>query len=331
MTWFDTNKGILYELFDVLGESRHWTDDQGSLVAWMERAWLGVEHGLQQGKRTYDEAARDRAMPLLTDLGLNGRVDPQSDWYDEIIVLGAAGIGLHRRLELVRTSGIRADGLTVLAGLRPHELQARDGALDELLAASGRFGASPGWSVPPAAANVKDLLDCAGVDPLVAAAVVFQCETDLAELLLVKQWPDATVTATIHRQPHPVVNELGQRPWVLRTWSGSNAIPRLRVLNGAPVERPAANGTFRPPRPTTISTLQEWLREVAEEAQPTSVLAVVNQPHLGRVRLQLLEHLASTGRHNIRVDVAGCQTLADVDVVLLLGEIPAWIRMDIVQ
>ncbi len=326
MTWLEVHLSALRRLFDVLGESEHWTDDPDPLVAWMERTWLGQEHGRQAGKPVYDDRSKEEALPLLAELGLTGRIEPPKERYDQIIVLGASGIGLHRRLELVRLSGVEAAGLTVLAGLRPHEKQSRDGSVDELLAAHGRFAAAPGWSVPAALALRAGILAESKVDPLQAAAVLFPSETDLAELLLGKQWPSAHAIATTHGPPHPVTNELGQRDWTLREWSGDERIPVLRILNGPPVVRTSPDGSSRPARPTALSTFDEWLEEVAAVTNPTDVLAVVNQPHLGRVRAQLLDRLASIDMTGMRMDVAGCETPTDADLVLLLGEIPAWIR-----
>ncbi|MCU1484389.1 MAG: hypothetical protein JWN67_1135 [Actinomycetia bacterium] len=327
--WFDLHRERLRELFRVLGISDHWSDDLGQLVRWMEETWLGAEHGRQSGKPVYTPADRDAALPLLTEMGLVGAVEPPADRYGEIVVLGAAGIGLHRRLGLVRSSGVTADGLTVLAGLRPHEQQERDGGLDELLDAGGRFAAAPGWGVPALLARQRDLLAAAGIDDQhAAAAVVLPSETDLAELLLLKQWPEAVAVSTTHAPPHPVVNELGQRAWALRTWRAEGQVSTLRLLNGTPVERRGSDGSPRPSRPTTRSTFAEWMALVAADTSPSSILAVVNQPHLGRVRLQLRSQLADGDLAGVHLDVAGCATLAEVDLVLVLGEIPAWIRAD---
>jgi len=328
VSWLETNRDTLRELFHVLQADVHWSDDPETLVRWMEQNWLGAEHGRQAGKPVFDDDMQRDARPLLAELGFTGRVEPPGSTYDEVIVLGAAGAGLHRRLELVRTSGIHAAGLTVLAGLRPHERQRRDGGLAELLSPEGRFAAAPGWTTPPQLQHAQMLLHDAGVeDDYLAAAITFPAETDLAELLLIKQWPGAHVSTTVHGPPHPVTNELGQRPWALRTWTSEGPLPVLRVLSGAPVERAATSGEPRPPRPTTASTFDEWLVLIGENTSPQRVLAVVNQPHLQRVREQLTGILRRRDCP-ITLDVAGCETLSDVDIVLVLGEIPASIRTD---
>jgi hypothetical protein len=327
VSWIDTNRQLLRSLFDVLGASAYWREDTEELASWMEANWLGAEHGRQEGKPLFDDASQRAARPILEELGLTKRVEPPAERYDEVIVLGAAGIGMHRRIEFVRVSGVAAKGLTILAGMRPHERQSRDGGLDELLATDGRFAPAPGWRMPPRLEHLQAVLRTAGVtDEHAAAALVFPSETDLAELFLSKQWPNAEVLTTMHTAPHPVVNELGQRPWTVRTWQTEGPIPTLRVLNGYPVERPGP-GSMRPPRPTTLSTFEEWLALVAADEVPASVLAVVNQPHLRRVQLQLRMHLDAVGLE-VQLDVAGCETLSDVDVVLLLGEIPAFIRLN---
>ncbi len=317
------HRATLRRLFVALDADDHWTDDDLALVEYMESTWLGHEHGQQTGKPDFTPQQEAAAMPLLDALGLCTRVEPPSDRYDEIVVMGAAGIGLHRRLELVRTSGVTADGLTVLAGLRPHERAARDGGLDELLDAEGRFAAAPQWTPPALLTRIAALLTESGVDPYDAAAIAMPHETALAELLVHKQWPSARPVRTRHLPPHAVENELGQRRWALRDLVVEGSVPVIRVLNGAPVERPN-----RPSRPTSRSTFLEWLSEVAPTPAARRVLVVVNQPHLGRVRLALLDLLDEVGRHDLTLEFAGCETLASGGILVHLGEIPAWIRAD---
>jgi hypothetical protein len=321
--WLDRNRTKLRELFDVLELSDRWSDEPAELLAFMEAEWLGSEHGGQRDKVALPPEMADAARPMLAALGLAGRVPPPSDRYDEVIVLGAAAGGLHRRMALVREAGVVAEGLTVLAGLRPHERGARDGGIDELLAVDGRFSAAPGWVAAPELTDRARDLSTVSAGQFDAAAALFPSETALAELLLLKQWPLARRVGDVVGPAHPVENELGQRPWALRVWQQVGPIPWLRVLNGAPVDR-----SPRPPRPTSRSTLVEWFDLVVQKRPVKTVLAVVNQPHIGRVRLDLLEEMDALGRSDIDMDFAGCETLADVNVLLQLGEIPAWIRAD---
>ena len=149
MTWFERNKTTLHALFEALGETSAWSEDAYVLWRWSSDHWLGLEHGEQSGKPTYSEEQQNAARAHLTDLGLTERIEPGRDRYNEVLVMGAAAIGLYRRLGLVREAGLTAERLTVLAGLRPHERAARDGALVELLSPEGRFAAQPGWRAPP--------------------------------------------------------------------------------------------------------------------------------------------------------------------------------------
>lgn len=324
MTWIDRHRNTLRELFDVLGIADQWVDDDEGLVSYMEASWLHGEHGDQRGKPTFSADAEERARPLLARMDLTHRIDPAARRYDEIVVMGAAGIGLHRRLELVRSSEVAAGGLTILAGLRPHERAPRDGALGELIAEEGRFGSVPSWTLPLSVGHRAALLQEAGVDDHDAAALVFPHETSLAEFLMTKQWPDLRPVATLHTDPHPIENELGQREWTLRSFRGAGLVADCRVLNGAPVDR-----QDRPARPTSTSTFVEWLHLIAVEVRCESVLVVVNQPHVGRVGLALRQVLADEGASDLSLDFAGCEILSTGSILLQLGEIPARIRTDL--
>lgn len=332
--WLDRHRAELRALFEALGLESSWVgSDDEALIRYMERVWLGREHGAQVGKPTFTAAQQQAALPLLDRLGFVAQVDPDAERYDEVVVLGASGIGLHRRLELVRTSGVEAPVLTVLAGMRPHERAPRDGGLSELLAPGGRFAAAPGWELPPALAHCQAALaadlegDLTGEErarrDLLAAAQAFPHETALAELLLAKQWPGLVATGTRHAPPHPVVNELGQREWDWRTFEAPGPFAQIRVLNGAPVERHGA-----PSRPTAISTIREWLAR-SEPSGRRRILGVVNQPHIPRNRLELPELLRREGRPDLELHLAGCgASLATSGIVLVLGEIPAFINAD---
>lgn len=323
MSYLEQHRETLRELFALLGEE--WPGNDADLIRHMERRWLGAEHGPGAGKRVFPQEIKDEAWPLLRKLEVVDRVDPRRESYDQVVVMGAAGIGLYRRLELVRISGVRADSLTVLAGLRPHSGLARDGGLDELLAPDGRFAAAKAWTPPPLLAHQSALLG--DIDPLRAAQILTPSETDLARLLLVKHWPDARLDGvTVDTVGGSVVNELGRREILMETYNSSGPIPVLRILNGAPVRRDH-DGLARPARPTTRSTLREWITTAMPGAR--DVLVVVNQPHLSRVRLDVLDELATAGHHDMSVDLAGADALRDsADLNLLLGEIPARINAE---
>lgn len=245
MSYLDRHRKDLSDLFEILQEP--WQSDDPTLVSYMEQNWLGAEHGPGDSKQVFDEKTKDAAWPLLRALEVVDRVDPPQGQYDQVVVMGAAGLGLYRRLEVVKQSGIRAASLTILAGLRPHSGRARDGALDELLAFEGRFAAAPGWTPPPRLQYQAGLLAEAGVDPLTAAKIVTPSETDLARLTLGKHWPDIQLgSVTVDPLKNNVANELGHRDITVETYTASGPIPLLRILNGAPVRRDA-DGISRPP------------------------------------------------------------------------------------
>ena len=324
MNYLDRHRRTVAELFAALGENP--PQDDGDLVKYMERRWLRGEHGPGEGKPNYGPEIKERAWPLLRRLGLVDRVAPPRGEYDEVLVMGAASIGLHRRLELVRISGVQAPRLTILAGQRPHGGYARDGALDELLAADGRFAAVEGWQ-PPGILSFQASLLPQGLNALLAARILLPSETDLARLLLSKQWPGAILSEVeVDRDVPDVTNELGPRTFITETYRMDGPIPVVQLWNGHAVERRDRDGNPLPARPTSRSTVQEWI--AARAPLPARVLAVVNQPHLSRVRQDIreeLDHLQPT--QTVDLDVAGCEALIDsADLNLLLGEIPASIN-----
>ncbi len=323
VNYLDRHRGDLQRLFAALGKGDQLPAGDAELEAHLLARWLGDEHGASVSKEQYTPAQEAAARPLLPHLDVVERVDPRpGTHYDEILVMGASGIGLHRRLELVRTSGVSADRLTVLAGLRPHEGNARDGDIDELLSVAGRMAAAAGWRPPPDLLRRAALLRDQGVDPFTIARVLVPTETDLATLLLVKQWPGAHSTDMLYPdRPHALENELGQREFVLRAWSTTGPIPELRLLNGAPVDR-----GNRPARPTSTSTVLEWL-ELPGTGEVSRVLIVVNQPHLYRVGLELGELVRGRG-HDLIIDVAGREAAPDAALHLLLGEVAARISLE---
>lgn len=328
MSYFEQHRDVLRELFRALGKDDDWSDDPGVFVSHTLPRWLGTEHGHVGEKEHFTEAQVAAARPLLDSLGLTQRIDPPRSRYDEVVVLGAAAIGLHRRFELVRTSGVRAGVLTVLAGMRPHVGAAghgRDGGIRELLAHDGRFAATPGWRPPPELRHPADLLLEQGINDDDAARIIVPSETAIAKLLLPKHWPTLELREIrLPVSPHEHENEeLGQREIHWYEWTGPDHLPLVRLLNGRPVPRPHG-----PPRPTTASTIEEWLDVLPTSSERHSVLFVVNQPHLGRVALQLHELLRSEVLPAIDFDMAGCETLPGVSIHLLLGELPARIALD---
>jgi hypothetical protein len=342
--WLDVHRADLRALFAALELTADWSDDDAELVAYMESRWLRDEHGQQPDKPRFTAEQEAAARPIMDRLGFSRQVEPPAGEHDEVLVLGAATLGMYRRLDLVQVAGVRAAALTVLTGPRPHErgtreLEAaaagtaveaanaaasvrRDGGATELLDPKGRFPARPGWDGAAHRWQLS-LLRAAGVDDGLAAAILFPSEADLAELVLTKLHPAVRLVATEHAPPHEVTNELGQRSWAVRTWKAPGPIPELRVLNGEPVHR-----GDRPSRPTSISTFDEWLQRYSATRASRRILCVVNQPHIGRVRLELLEHVRAIGRTDLTLDFAGCGVLADSPVNVQLGEIPAYALAD---
>ena len=326
--YLQEHRQTLASLFDALGEPMPQDDER--LIRWMEQRWLGAEHGPGAEKPRYSSARVELAWPLLAQLGLVDRVDPIRTQYEEVVVMGAAGIGLYRRLGLVRDSAISARTVSVLGGQRPHSGLSRDGSLDEYLDAAGRFRAADGWSPPPALVHQHELLTRAGVEGLLAAQIAVPSETDMARLHLQKHWPNARLSSVvIDNGRQPVVNELGPRTFVWEYYQRPSAIESFRLLNSAPVQRNDGAGKNLPARPTSRSSIREWLDAWGENT-PSSLLVVVNQPHLARVANDVHAEMGWAAGVAPTLEVVGCEVLKEsVDVNLVLGEIPARINSEL--
>jgi hypothetical protein len=227
-------------------------------------------------------------------------------------------------MELVRLSGVATPRITVLAGMRPHGGLDRDGALDELLATDGRFAPAEGWRVPSGLARTAKLLG-QQVDQLVAAQIAVPSETDLARLLMVKQWPGLRLSEVRLADDPGVPNELGVRSVAVEVYTRPEIERDFWLLNGASVDR-NDTGADRPPRPTSVSTTREWA-QLCLTGEEREILVVVNQPHLVRVHEAVVKVLDEVGLGDVAVDVAGCEVFRKAaQLPLILGEIPARIN-----
>jgi hypothetical protein len=256
-----------------------------------------------------------RSAPNCTGRG------PETQDYDEIVVLGAAARGIWRRLAFVDEHALRSPVLTVLAGRRPHLRAAgagRDGDIRALLDPGGPFPPDAAWQAPASLVARRAALG-ADADPWDVAAGLVPDETALAFLLLDRRWPRAgSSTTTLLADGREVVGEIEcGSDGSLTRGAVEGRFGTVRVLDGHPVHR--ANGRARP---TTASTLADWLRRDPGADGPRSrrILVVSSQPHLHRVE-RILAELDASARLHADLEVTGCDAPHDVRPGVVLREL----------
>jgi hypothetical protein len=265
-------------------------------------------------------ADREVERILWSSALVRGR-EPGREVYEEVVVLGAASAGMWRRLEFVARRRISTPVLTVLAGRRAHLWamgNGRDGDVGALLGPGGPFPAADGWVAP---ARLIDRWDrSAHADGWRLAAELFTDESSLALALIDRMWPDA-MSARIGTTVLPDGREVVGRVTLaaggyLEREGVVPDLARVRVLDAPPVRR--SNG---PSRPTTASTLSEWIaRGVGSTGGRRRVLVVTGQPHLARVE-RTLEALGASARLDADLEVAGCSARPPVRTAVLLREL----------
>lgn len=298
-------------------------DGVPALAAWV-RNWASVHdpdadvHGAITGL-PLDMAVTE----LLRRSSICRAVVPEMAEYDEVVVLGASATGMWRRFSSIDECLVRAETLTVLAGRRPHLRGGgggRDGDLAALVGVGGPFPAAAGWRAPQR---------CAGTDQAAAkedwagAAAFAPDETALALLLLDRRWPTggrdgAPAPLTTLRDGRSVVGDITGHPDGTLERSGIDGrFTRVLVLDGRAVLR--RNG---PPRPTTRSTLTEWVVRGAGASAGSrrQVLIVSGQPHLTRVA-RIVEELDVEARLHVDVEVTGPAAPDRVSGALVLREL----------
>ncbi|MEU6642087.1 hypothetical protein ABZ863_06010 [Saccharomonospora sp. NPDC046836] len=282
----------LPELFAVLGVP--WRGDLTERVELTRRLWLGPEHG--QIIATYDDKRRSRALAVFDKIGMLTPTLPNhsSEFAETNIVCGTWAANenrLRRVLALRRQHGCQLGTINLWCGQRLRE--SRDGSADDIVERL-RIRDAALTSHPWMLAQLR--LDPADPDPwrrpfateyevaVAAALAVLGPRLGLVETRTVIGVPSLPTV--------PARTLLWQR---FRTPDGQ----QLVALNAA--AQPRLQG---PPRHTTASCAQEWLRHLPPP-RGAAVLLFSGNPHTARTLDDVRQIVGRHGRHDLAVHAAG--------------------------
>lgn len=325
-------KPLIRELFDVLGHADIWSEDltDAHLLEFMRSAWIGQEHGYAADKIQYPEDLLEGALSLMDRMSLTGGVWPKSGGqFDYTVALGATEPAMVRRAdfayELYR-GGVGLGHEFYLVGERPRI--DRDGT-DEDLLLPGKFGSNDIHTNPWVQHRVVPAMEGADIHPIT--------EFDLARLVLSKML-DGDMAP--YRIDLPIASIDGRSTGEGVKLENSDMPPRehldahfvvqgrdMTLINGRAVDR----GGDRVPRPTTESTIREWLERYPPK-QDAKVLVVTSNPH-GLRQLETFKRiLAEYGREDVGFELAAAPPPATMDRKALayngLGEVARMIEQD---
>lgn len=288
--FFESYKPELQELFDVFDWD--WSEDPAQVNAQL-RKMIGLDHtDISRLQPTPEQ--EDAAMTIFDRMGLLSEILPSEPTdYNDIVVPGATTMAIKRRLQVRKNAldaGSTTKKTTILNGQRPRDRIDRTN--DEIIQAMGVDKDNP-WI----ARELKKGSDA------------FSTETELgrAAALGLINLPHAQV----RRMDLPLIGTNAAR-------RESDAMPRnitdyhyrdkdgqdIIVVNGRAVDRGIdEEGQRREPRPTTMSTIEEWIERHTPNKNDR-VLFVVSQPHALRMGREIIQALQQHGLSDIKVDIA---------------------------
>lgn len=335
--FYDLYKDDLQELFSALGLEKIWSDNPIDFHDYIQRAWVGQEHGNAVEKEQYSDEQVAAAMPVLERMNLTSEALPHpGEKYDQTIVVGGTTPANYRRMQL--TSKAREQGVELgeeiwLVGQRPRE--ARDGTNEELLGTDGRFAGHDITKNP----SIEGRMKTGAFDGEVGTDSAWSLtETDTAIISLLKVVdPEAT--------PHRIGLHLVDlnAPKDKQHWPGQrpDAPARLvtdyrytledghdiTLINAEAVQR----GTSEKPHPsrhTTQSATQEWLERHAPKKN-AKVLYVTGNPHSLRTTQDTQRILDKLGRGDIQLELAGTTPAVGAPIQTILGEVGRLVHNDL--
>lgn len=304
-SFYETNKEDLRQLFALAGHEQEWSEDPTDqmFVDYIRRGWIGKEHGDKEGKDVFSDEQIDAMLPHLENLGITGEVLPDPDSsYESTIVLGATSTAVKRRDEVltkVIEEGVDVGNVYYLLGERPR--MDRDGTDEELLSTEGRLGGHDISENPWVTNRVRGAME-GTARPLT--------ETDLGRIVISKA---LNGNMAPYRIDVPIVSingvdtgigqklpgaDLPHRELLDQHFVTDDGLSRV-IVNGDAVSR----GADKAPRPTTSSTVEEWLDRYPP-AESASVLVVSSNPHGDRQLRAVREVLERMGRSDIHVELA---------------------------
>lgn len=290
-SFYDRNHAGLYELFDALQMERSALGSLADTVA-LTQQWQIGDHTHPAYQFAVDENVSARLRDLYGNFGMETEVPLVPGHYDYLVGLGGKQPGNDRRLAFMHKTLIRPDiqagGIALLSGQRPKEPNEKSVIEANLANLAGR---------PAVDAWAQRMID----DP---EGLVW--ETDLQRLAAADKLGPLTL-----KQLHLRLENADPIGRYELEWAGTP----VTIMHGLAVNRP--NGD---PRPTTESTMRDWLA-VAELRADARVAVIAGNPHIERTSKTARATLAALGRSDIEVVAAGSAAGPDQDHQIYLGEI----------
>lgn len=329
--YFKPYKKELHELFVALGREDEWSDNPLDMLSYMQKGWIGKEHGNSTEKDQFTDEEVAAAMPILERLNLTSELLPDPDEvFDQTIVVGGTTTANYRRLQLTkaaRENGTELGDEIWLVGQRPRE--ARDGSNEALLNPDGQYAGND-YSDNPWADHAKKMIEQSSEGDSWKFT-----ETDTARVALLKVVDNKATPhridlniSSVNGEPYGQQGSVDGAPARLATdyYYTVDGDHEIILLNGTAVER--KNGDkILPPRHTTASVTKEWL-ERHPPKQGAKVLYVTGNPHSLRTTQDTYKVLQDMGRGDIELVVAGTTPAANIPIQTYLGEVARLIDND---
>lgn len=291
-------KDDIKELFMALGKEELWSDTPEGWLPHAKEQWIGAEQA-SKDKERFTLEQTEAALEILEKMGFTGELVAPAGHYQQAVILGATTPALHKRVSLALKDGITVDEMIILAGQRP--IGERDGTIEQLQDYAG----DDAWAerVLRSSEDNPELnlteTEMARIAFLRSGHVRLRESPCVIDLLPV---PTGEIKEDIGQQPIRTARE--HRFALMREVDGETLEQQAAILNGIAVARRQGD-----PRPTTASTIIEWLAYMAPRGgtknTPSRVLVVSGNPHTLRTVEEMNRIVKAFGREDIMLLPAG--------------------------
>ncbi len=298
----------LSELFETIGVSDVSKASLAEVVD-MTQPWARGDHHAPEKSLELSESQQATAMKIFEAMRMLDEIEPEGGEYDQVLLLGGEQHSNRLRIgyfnEQLTTGDISiADGgsLVSLGGVR--KLKGRE--------------------IFDLGADLAALAGSTQLDPWLGQLLKSEMNDALDEDAAMRVALSASVGSAAMRLSQAHI-ELGRADIFSHKVFHGDGDKKVIMINAPAVERPLG-----PPRHTTESTLQEWLR-LAPPIQDARVLLVSNNPYVHRTARNLANVLA-TERPDVRFDYCGASAERNHTLIQrTLGEVARNLYEDLQQ
>lgn len=297
-SFFEQHHQTLRQLGDIVGLPKTFTSSLQTAVE-LTQPWVKGDHTRPDAAVALSSDQSSELRPVFADLNLKRASVLPAGSYDHIIVPGAVQLGNNGRIKFVKEAvelgEITTGDIVLLGGQRPVFGEVEAHLLTEDLRSIHEQGITDDWI--KALDNQTERLIW---------------ETDFMRLAAIKHLGSLPLQQ-LHLR---VIEDDSQPPFdVIKQYEFSWHDMPLRLLHTLATKRP--NGVARP---TTESCVKEWI-EVAEPVLSAVVAFISSNPHRDRMAKSCKRALASVGRDDIELVVAGPASVESLGDHVFLGEV----------